>query len=145
VAEPRDQGGLEYLVKAGKLRSIGEEENQTPDQTQQQGLPNDPNANVDRSLEAFAARSVLVTIARLEQDGRPAGAGVKLDEVSGEVGMAGDLLIPLARRLAVAGAITVLEDDPFGNQKVTLTELGRQLLAQDATAELIRLIAASPS
>ena len=145
MAEPRDQGGLEYLVKAGKLRSIGEDENQTAEQTQQQGPPNDPNANVDRSLEAFAARSVLVAIARLEQDGRPAGAGVKLDEVSGEVGMAGDLLIPLARRLAVAGAITVLEDDPFGNQKVTLTELGRQLLAQDATAELIRLIAASPS
>lgn len=142
MTERRDEGGLEYLVKAGKLRSIGDQDQQQQQQ-QQQVDPSSSQSpvvepNVDRSLQAFGARVVLTTINEI-QAGRGEGTGVRLSEVADRVAMAGDVLIPLARLLESAGAISVIEADAFGNNLVTLTDEGTRLLAPEAAADLMRL------
>jgi hypothetical protein len=95
---------------------------------------------VDRNLQAFAARVVLTTVKEMESS-RGEGTGVRLSEVAERVGMGGDVLIPLARRLEGAGAIRFLDTDAFGNNLVTLTDDGRHLLQPDAAPDLTRRIA----
>ena len=135
MAEPKDQGGLEYLVKAGKLPSVGEDK--AGDSSSSAAEPVD-----NRNLQAFAAPTVLSTIKELESARAP-GAGVRLSEVADRIGRGADVLIPLARQLAGAGVLEVIESSTFGDELVALTPEGTRLLDEGATRELIERIAAS--
>ncbi|HEY7280397.1 MAG TPA: hypothetical protein VID47_02280 [Actinomycetota bacterium] len=137
MAEPRsDQGGLEYLVKAGKLPNIGD------DRSQEQSASSSSAPADDRNLQAFAAPTVLTAVRDIES-GRPAGTGAQLSEVAEQIGMGADVLIPLARRLTEAGMLQVIESTAFGDQTVTVTPEGIRLLDEGATRELIERVAAS--
>ena len=149
MAEPRDQGGLEYLVKAGKLQRIDEQDqgqdvgsSSSSSSSSSSQAPTQDASNVDQRLQGFAARVVLAAVQTLDA-GPPARTGVRLSEISNQVQMAADVLIPLARRLESAGALKTLESDSFGDLLVTLTDEGARLLTPEASSELIQRITAS--
>jgi hypothetical protein len=113
---------LDYLVKSGKL---------APVEKRTSGVLT-PNAPASQSqapeLEAFAAKAVLEAIRRLEESQGGDHPGARLSACSKEVGMAGDVLIPLARRLEAMGLLETKETDSFGDNLVTVTDAGIQLL-----------------
>lgn len=138
MAEPSSEGGLEYLFKAGKLKRMDEEAG-PPDTSQR----TPQGEGMSQNLEAFAARVVLESIYRAELATGGDHPGEWLSKVAEEVGMGGDVLIPLARRLESAGLVRVLESDAFGNQRLTLTDDEVPLLQPDMGPELVQRIVPS--
>jgi hypothetical protein len=164
VAEPRDideKIGLDYLVKAGKLRPA--EAPRTPEpapssqqpaapSSQQPAAPSsqepaapssqEPAApssapDYESDIHAFAARSVLLSLQRHEGTSGAEEPGTRLFAIGREVGMSAEVLVPLCRRLESSGLVRILQWDTVGDHQVVLTDDARQLLSTTSEAALL--------
>lgn len=127
MAEPRDRTDsdtLDYLERAGKIRPI--KKRAPADQASES--PTSSRTNVVSGLESFAARAVLEAVRRLEGIKGGGSPGVRLSECAKDIGISGEVLIPLSRQLEEAGLLRNLESDPFGDNLVSLTEHGASVL-----------------
>ncbi len=127
MAEPREpemSSGLDYLEKAGKLAPIDKRGPAHPEGSE----PTSTSSDLTSSLEAFAARTLLETIRRIETEKGGDHPGALLSECAKQIGMSGEVLIPLSRRLEDAGLVKTLKSDDFGNNLVTRTDAADQLL-----------------
>jgi hypothetical protein len=123
----RPPGALDYLAKAGKLRSIPESDQDYGTEAEQTSIAERPS-NLPPQLEVFAARAVLACIRRLQEQGPDPARGVRLSEVGRDIDMTADALFPLARRLEAVGLLSTTEPDSFGDNTVILTEEAIQAL-----------------
>jgi hypothetical protein len=133
LAEPRDINeriGLDYLVKAGKLAPP--EQETTPD-----AVPS-PESAYDADIHAFAARAVLKSLQKHEQEKGGQQPGVRLSEISTDLGMSAETLLPLCRSLESIGMLRTLERSTFGDNEVTLTDRATQLLSTNDEVALLR-------
>jgi hypothetical protein len=140
MTEPRDvepSDTLDYLERAGRVQptkkrapSPGVSEPSAPS-AQQGGL----------GLAVFAARAFLAELQKVD----PTGSGARLSDTGRQIGMSGEVLIPLARQLETLGLLKTLEADTFGDNLVTLTDHGREVLqSPDSTMDLAKLLSPSP-
>jgi hypothetical protein len=133
LAEPRDideRIGLDYLVKSGKLPPPGQEA------ARDQGPP--PAGGYEADIHAFAARAVLRSLQQHEQEKGGEQPGVRLSEISTELGMSAETLLPLCRRLEGIGMVRTLETNSFGDNRVTLTDRATELLSTNDEVALLR-------
>jgi hypothetical protein len=112
----QDQSPLEYLSRTGRLG---------PTPSEQESKPPEPVTDLS-SLQLFAARAVLQGVQDLES--KHGQRGVKLLDCAREIGMAAAELLPLARGLATGGLLDTLESDAIGDDLVSLSPDGRDLL-----------------
>jgi hypothetical protein len=118
-----ERAGLEYLYQAGKVRRSEEEHDQ-------------PGAPVI-GVQAYVPKRVLQAInSREESTGKK---GVRLKEIAKDADMGPELLIPMASRLRDAQLVVVLEEE-WGNDLVSLSPMGKQLLEKSDDEELVRLV-----
>ena len=136
----RPSGALDYLAKAGKLRSIPESDQDYGAETEQTSSIAERPSNLPPQLEVFAARAVLACIRRLQEQSPDPARGVRLSEVGRDIDMTADALFPLARRLEAVGLLSTKEPDSFGDNTVILTEGAIQALDSRDPQSLTHLL-----
>lgn len=109
--------GLDYLFESKKMRK------QPPESA------SEPDPVVNSTAQAFAGKTILEAIQRLEND--KGDQGVRLSDVAEETGMSAVLLLPMARRLEKGDLLEVLDRTSFGDDSVRLTPFARKLLDTD--------------
>jgi hypothetical protein len=123
--------GLEYLVRAGKLKA--------PRVKRSAISPSDSEPSVPSPLSAFAARALLLEIQSQEESGQRR-KGVLLSELADSLGMSGEALIPLARTLRDRGLVSLTDESTFGDGQIKLSAEGRKLVTQKNLAELLHSV-----
>lgn len=106
--------GLDYLIESAREERAA---NAVPE-----------TAQVDSHLLAFAGRAVLETISRLAQKGEE--TPIRLSDISEELKMGAEVLVPLARKLEKLGLVATLERSSFGDNCVKLTSEATKLLEE---------------
>ena len=109
-----------------------------PSTTRSGPPPSTTSAAVQTALHAATAGQVLSTCSEIEQERSGSQPGAFLSEIDSRLRIGAELLIPVVRLLATAGLLEVSEERPFNDDRVTVTDQGRQLLVPGQQVELFR-------
>jgi hypothetical protein len=140
VAEPRDINeriGLDFLVKAGKLPEPEQDVSSESDAS----VPaptSSASPTYDADIQAFAARAFLLALQKHETEKEDQQSGTLLSQISSDIGMSAEVLLPLSRRLEDMGMLRTVKRSSFGDNHVILTDKARQLLTTNDEVELLQ-------